>query len=727
MSSASAETAIAKQSGQSSSQESDARRVLREVFGYSQFRGRQEEVIDAILAGDNALVLMPTGGGKSLCYQIPALLREGTAVVVSPLIALMRDQVEALRHNGVRAAYLNSSLEYDERREIERQLVAGELDLVYMAPEGLLSGTGMGLMERTPLSLIAIDEAHCVSQWGHDFRPEYLQLARLVERFPGVPRIALTATADERTRKEIEDQLLADGGKVFIDSFDRPNIRYTVGLKNNPRAQLLAFIRQRHDGHSGIVYCLSRKQTEATAEWLCGQGIQALAYHAGLPASVRTENQERFVREEGVVIVATVAFGMGIDKPDVRFVAHLNLPKSIEGYYQETGRAGRDGMSADAWMVYGLQDVYQVRQMLESSSADEARKRIDHQRLEALVSYCEFTGCRHQALVGHFGEDHQGDCGACDNCLEPPETGDATEQARMVLSAVYRTGQRFGAGYLADVLMGKTGDRVAREGHDRLGVFGVGSDRPRKHWQSLIRQLLAAGHLRPDPEGHGGLMLDGRCRPLMTGDAEFRARIDPVPTGRTSRPSSAMQSLPPGWETLRALRKALADEEGVPAYMIFKDDTLAELLRVRPTTLEAMSRIPGIGRHKLDQYGQVFLEAICGLPDPAGKGDSWLVTLTRFREGLEPEAIAAQRGLAVTTIESHLTRAIELGELVLSEALETEDTNPSEVERIRDLLLENGGSQAPLGPVVQALGGEADYRLPKWIRADLAARESGVV
>ncbi|MDZ7828793.1 MAG: DNA helicase RecQ [Halofilum sp. (in: g-proteobacteria)] len=594
--------------------------ILGRVYGFEEFRGEQRRIIDAVLAGHNALVLMPTGGGKSLCYQVPALLRAGTAVVVSPLIALMRDQVEALRHNGVRAACLNSTLDAGERREAERALEAGELDLVYVAPERLLQPGTLARFERIEIALFAIDEAHCVSQWGHDFRPEYMQLGILRERFPGVPRIALTATADERTRREILSQLLPDGGETFIASFDRPNIRYRVGLKNRPRDQLLEFLRNEHPEDSGIVYCMTRRSCDALATWLADRGFPAVPYHAGLDQQTRQAHQERFVREEGTIVVATIAFGMGIDKPDVRFVAHMDLPKSMEAYYQETGRAGRDGLPADAWMVFGLQDVLQVRQLLANSGADETRQRVERERLEALLAFCERTACRRQVLLGYFGESHPGDCGNCDNCLQPPETWDATEAARMALSTIYRTGQRFGANHVVDVLLGQTGERIERLGHDRLSTFGIGSDHDRSTWHSILRQLLAQGYLQPDPEGHGGLQLTESCRPLLRGEQSLALRRE-LPTARR-RKSGRKASAPaathsPEWEELRRCRQELADAEGVPPYVIFHDSTLAALLEHRPRDLDAMAEVHGIGQHKLTRYGQRFLDVLRQMDEPA--------------------------------------------------------------------------------------------------------------
>mgnify|MGYP000931798958 CR=1 FL=1 len=501
--------------------------VLRSVFGYDAFRGHQEAVIDTLLAGRDALVLMPTGGGKSLCYQVPAVLMPGTTVVVSPLIALMHDQVTALALQGVRAAFLNSSLELAEARAVERDAAEGRLDLLYVAPERLLTDRFLALLDglhaRGCLDLFAIDEAHCVSQWGHDFRPEYIQLGMLAERYPGVRRIALTATADDRTRREIVTRLRLEGAKRFVASFDRPNIRYRVVPKDDAKAQFLDFYRRGHAGEAGIVYCLSRKSVDATAAWLRARGVDALAYHAGLTGEERRERQERFLREDGVVMVATVAFGMGIDKPDVRFVAHLDLPKSLEGYYQETGRAGRDGEPAEAFMTYGLQDVVQVTRLLSGSGGDERHKRAERQRLEALLAYCETAGCRRQALLAYFGEELPGPCGNCDTCLEPVETFDGTVAAQKLLSTVVRTGQRFGAGHLVDVLLGKATERVRSLGHDRLSTFGIGTELDAAGWRSVVRQLLAGGQLVPDPEGFGGLRL-GRAaaepEPLHAEDAE---------------------------------------------------------------------------------------------------------------------------------------------------------------------------------------------------------------
>ncbi|WP_440995167.1 DNA helicase RecQ [Arhodomonas sp. SL1] len=598
---------------ESTSIDDSALRVLRETFGYEAFRGRQREIIDAVSAGRSALALMPTGGGKSLCYQIPALLRAGVAVVVSPLIALMQDQVEALRHYGIRAACLHSGLPAEERRDVLAALDDGALDLLYAAPERLLGG---GLLERLSpeqVALFAIDEAHCISQWGHDFRPEYLQLGRLAEGFPGVPLVALTATADARTRAEIQRRLLPADAETFIASFDRPNIRYRVRIKERPRAQILELIRDGHAGESGIVYCMSRRATEDVAAWLAERGINALPYHAGLSATLRAHNQDRFLREDGVVMVATIAFGMGIDKPDVRFVFHMDLPKSLEAYYQETGRAGRDGLPAEAVLLYGTRDVYRLRAMLEGSEANARHKQLERQRLDALLGFCEQTTCRRQALLGWFGEDHPGDCGNCDNCLEPPRTWDATEAAQKLLSAIYRTGQRFGANHVIEVLTGGSAARLRELGHDRLSVYGIGRDHPRLIWQSLTRQLLAQGLVQPDPEGHGGLRLTEACRAVLRGERRLVLRADTRPTTPDRSRGSSIRVAPAErgrWEALRHCRRSIAEAEGVPPYVVFHDATLLEMLRCMPASLEELGHVSGVGRHKLEKYGEAFLEAL---------------------------------------------------------------------------------------------------------------------
>ena len=590
--------------------------VLRATFGYPAFRGPQEEIIAHVASGGEALVLMPTGGGKSLCYQVPSLLREGTGVVVSPLIALMQDQVAALELLGVRAAFLNSSLDAQAARNVEASLVAGELDLLYVAPERLTTPRCLDLLSQCRIALFAIDEAHCVSQWGHDFRPEYLQLSVLHERFPGVPRIALTATADPQTRAEIIERLDLRGARTFVSSFDRPNIRYAIVDKADPRAQLLRFIRAEHGGESGIVYCLSRRKVDETAAWLVEQGVNALAYHAGMDADSRRENQARFQQEEGIVMVATIAFGMGIDKPDVRFVAHLDLPKSIEGYYQETGRAGRDGLPADAWMTYGLADLVLQRRLIDQSEASEEFKRVSGAKLDALLGLCETAGCRRVRLLGYFGEQGA-PCGNCDTCLEPPETFDATDEARKALSAIYRTGQRFGAVHLIDVLRGKGGERVVRWGHDKLGVFGIGADVDEAAWRSIFRQLVALGYAHVDHEAHGALKLTAASRPVLKGEqpVEMRRVVSRRRVVQPNRAASAAglagedQAL---FDRLKAWRSAEARGQSVPAYVILHDSTLAEIARRRPASLDALAAIGGIGAKKLEKYGDAVLALVSG-------------------------------------------------------------------------------------------------------------------
>jgi len=600
--------------------------TLRRIFGYPSFRGAQAEIIDHVIGGGDALVLMPTGGGKSLCYQIPSIHRQGVGVVISPLIALMQDQVDALLQAGVRAAFLNSSQDQATASGIERQLRADELDLIYVAPERLLTDRFLALLDsladRDRLALFAIDEAHCVSQWGHDFRPEYIQLSALHQRYPSVPRIALTATADQLTQREIIARLGLDAARVFISSFDRPNIRYTVVERDNPRRQLLDFLAGQRaaagasqDGNpaspAGIVYCLSRKKVDETAAWLSEKGFAALPYHAGLDAATRLRHQQRFLREEGIVMVATIAFGMGIDKPDVRFVAHLDLPKSLEAYYQETGRAGRDGEPAEAWMTYGLNDVMIHRLRIDESEAGDEQKRIERSKLDALLAWCEAATCRRALLLRYFSEE-AGACGNCDTCLDPPEMWDGTVAAQKAMSAALRTRQRFGAGHLIDVLRGKATPKVEQFGHASLPTFGAGADLDDAAWRSVFRQLLAASLLHADASAYGALRLTDAARPVLKGEATLMLRKQVQRKHGRKAAAAGRQAAAgsPVFEALRAWRAALAKEQGVPAYVILHDKTLHELAVRRPASLDDLLGIPGIGQAKADRYGEAILRLV---------------------------------------------------------------------------------------------------------------------
>ena len=587
--------------------------ILRNTFGYRDYRGDQQDIINNILAGNDALVLMPTGGGKSLCYQIPALIRPGTGIIISPLIALMQDQVSALLQVGIRAAYLNSTLSAQTARETEQGLLNNEMDLLYIAPERLLQERTLALLERTQVALFAIDEAHCVSQWGHDFRKDYLALEQLHQRFPSIPHIALTATADERTRHEIRERLGLKRAKVFISGFNRPNIQYRITTKLEERRQLLQFLETEHQGDAGIVYCLSRKKTEAIADWLNKRGRNALPYHAGLEASMRYRHQQRFLQEEGIIIVATIAFGMGIDKPDVRFVAHLDLPKSIEAYYQETGRAGRDGEAADAWMVYGLEDVVKLRLMLEQSDADENHKRIERYKLESMLGLCEITSCRRHTLLHYFGEDSPARCDNCDTCLHPVATWDGTVAARKALSCVYRSGQRFGARHLIDVLLGKENDKVRKFNHQRLSTFGIGEELDMQQWRSVFRQLIARRFLTVDMKGFGSLLLTEQSKPLLQGETQiFLRRDDRIkkPTKKQREKTPVQANEPDLLEKLKACRKQLAVEQGLPPYVIFHDSTLIEMANNLPASPEQLLQVSGVGLSKLEKYGDTFLAVI---------------------------------------------------------------------------------------------------------------------
>ncbi len=710
-----------------------AHQVLADVFGFRQFRSHQADIIATVIAGGDALALMPTGGGKSLCYQIPALVRPGTGVVVSPLIALMQDQVEALTQVGVRAAFLNSTLDHREQTALEGRIAAGSLDILYVSPERLLQERTLSLLERTELALFAIDEAHCVSQWGHDFRPEYRKLKVLAERFPRVPRIALTATADERTREEIVTELKLETARRFVASFDRPNIRYTISAMGSmgARERLWQFIEAEHGEDAGIVYCLSRKSVDETAAWLKRKGRTALAYHAGLDASVRRGVLERFRADSGIIVVATIAFGMGIDKPDVRFVAHLNLPKTIEAYYQETGRAGRDGLPANAWLAYGLQDLIQLRQWIGQSDGSEAYKQAQRQKLGALVGLCELPSCRRQALLAYFGERRSEPCGNCDNCISPPQTMDGTVLAQKALSAAYRTGQRFGATYLVDVLMGRSNERVVRAGHDKLPVFGIGKDTDDATWKGVFRQLTAAGHLTGDDDGYGTLVLTEAARPVLRGDERFLVRVATKETrSKSKRQSKSALALAdadrPLFEALRALRLQLAGAAKLPPYIICTDVTLAELAAVRPTDEAALYGITGLGTSKVARYGAALLSVIAkheagpvadSMPDN-GLSPTANQTLALRRDGLDVAAIAATLRIDTDTVYDHFADAIAAGVIVARDVVGLDEADIDEILSVFERLDTLDSSK--LEPAHAALEDRFDLGVLKCLLAELS-------
>ncbi|OEO24228.1 ATP-dependent DNA helicase RecQ [Pseudomonas sp. J237] len=701
----------------------NAQRILKDVFGYDSFRGRQAAIIERVANGGDALVLMPTGGGKSLCFQVPALLREGLAVVVSPLIALMDDQVATLDELGVAAVALNSTLSADQQRDIAERIRRREIKMLYLAPERLVQPRMLSFLQRLDIALFAIDEAHCVSQWGHDFRPEYLQLGQLAELFPEVPRIALTATADMRTREEIIERLHLQRAERFLSSFDRPNIFYRIVPKEQPRKQLLGFLSARK-GDAGIVYCLSRKKVDEVAAFLSEQGFPALPYHAGLPSELRAYHQKRFLNEEGLIMVATIAFGMGIDKPNVRFVAHLDLPKSLEAYYQETGRAGRDGLPADAWMAYGLQDVLLLKQMLNNSEGDERHKRVEQHKLDAMLALCEETRCRRQALLAYFDEILEKPCGHCDNCTDGVQTWDATEPARQALSAIYRSGQRYGVGHLVDMLLGRDNERMRKEGHQHLSVFGVGKALTEGEWRSLFRQLVARGLADVDLEGYGGLRLSESCRPLLRGEVNLQLRRDLKPQQSAKASSSAASQLVRGdereqWEALRALRRKLAEEHGVPPYVIFPDATLLEMLRSKPSTLPEMAQVSGVGARKLERYGEAFLQVLGGGEEaPRAVVDLRHELISLACAGMTPAQIANQLQCSQKNVYSMLADALAAQQISLDQAL---DLPEDLLLEIQDAFLDGEGELPAVSEVSEQFAKRVDEGVLYCVRAALQA------
>lgn len=722
-----------------------ARSMLSSVFGYDQFRGQQQQIVETLVQGGNALVLMPTGGGKSLCYQLPALMMSGTTIVVSPLIALMKDQVDTLRALDIRAEYLNSSLPIEAQREVERDLKGGQLSLLYVAPERLLSADFLAILAQVPIALFAIDEAHCVSQWGHDFRPEYQKLGLLAERFAHVPRVALTATADDRTRSDIIEVLKLHDAPVFLSSFDRPNIHYQIVEKDNGRKQLLEFIRQQPEGSAGIVYCLSRKRVEDTAEFLQAQGLAAHAYHAGLTQQQRADAQEAFLLQEGQIVCATVAFGMGIDKPNVRFVAHLDLPKSLEGYYQETGRAGRDGLPSKVWMAYGLSDLINVRRMLNQSDAPAEIKRIEAGKLDALMAYCETAQCRRQVLLAYFGEQLDQPCGNCDICDQPPRTWDATVAAQKVLSAAIRSGNRFGSAHLIDIVLGNTTDKISQLKHDQLPTFGVGKDLSIAAWRNVMRQLVALGYLVPDDDRFGGLVATTQARLILTGQQRLELRElaeKPKTRGKKLRNTTALTDLPLDAQqrflALRQLRTSLAQQQSVPPYVIFSDATLREMALADPIDPIGLRAISGVGDQKLARYGEAFLGALDTVrhqtsqpsdqaasaeldpildPIKVKKTDTLKATLNLFEQGLSRDEIAEARGLSVDTIASHLFKLCQKGRLDQQQICDLSAAQIDEIQRTAMRLGHNFSTTASTA-LKEALGNRyrySDINMALWL------------
>jgi ATP-dependent DNA helicase RecQ len=685
--------------------------VLNSVFGYDQFRHQQQSIIETLVAGEDVLTLMPTGGGKSICYQIPAIVRPGVGVVVSPLIALMKDQVDALQQVGVSAAYLNSTLSSFEQREVEDLIRREEIQLLYIAPERLMMEQTLNLLAECRVSLFAIDEAHCVSQWGHDFRREYQQLSVLHQRFPTVPRIALTATADQRTKQEIISQLALESAQVFVHSFDRSNICYHVSEQSNAKNELWSFISTHHENDAGIVYCLSRKKVEETAEWLASKGRVVMAYHAGMPVEKRNDHQERFLREEGVIIVATIAFGMGIDKPNVRFVAHLNLPKSMESYYQETGRAGRDGEPANAWMSYGMQDMVMQRQMVENSEGNDTHKQVQIQKLNSLLGYCELVTCRRQTILAYFDEHLAQPCGNCDNCLSPPATWDGTQAAQKALSTVYRCEQRFGVTYLINVLLGKSDERIKRFGHENISTFGIGTELNATQWKGVFRQLIAMNYLRVEGD-YNSLKLTPQCRPILKGQQQVELReLRKSKVSKTSKSNEGVNLTPSDliqYETLKEWRSNLAKEQNVPAYVICHDASLKAVAVARPQSLEQLRQISGFGESKVSKYGEKLLVIVEEKPiELRSLSETEIKSVELFKSLGSVSDVAQQRQLAEATILSHLSSGIETGACRLDELLSL----PAEdIETIAQQVTKlNSINENKLKPLFEALDEKYDY------------------
>ncbi|MBL4660151.1 MAG: DNA helicase RecQ [Alcanivoracaceae bacterium] len=707
-----------------------AKQILKDVFGYSEFRHHQESIIDTVLKQkSDVLVLMPTGGGKSICYQIPSLILEGTGIVISPLIALMQDQVEAMQQLDIKAAFINSSQTVKQNNEVRNRLQNNQLDILYLSPERLLKEDTLELLQTLEIALFAIDEAHCVSEWGHDFRRVYQELKILTEKFPNTPKIALTATADEKIKNEIIKQLILKDAKVYVNSFDRPNINYEIIEREGGHQQLNQFIKKKHLNDAGIVYCLSRKKVEATADFLNKQGRRALPYHAGMSSSKRAEYQKRFLVEDNIIIVATIAFGMGIDKPNVRFVAHFSLPKNIESYYQETGRAGRDGQPANAWMAYGYQDVVLLRQFITSSNAEDAHKRVLHNKLDSLIDLCEQSSCRRQTILGYFGEELEEPCGNCDNCLNPPDKIDVTESAQKALSAVHRTEQGYGMMYLIDVLTGKDDERIRKNGHDKLKIFGIGDNETKTCWRTIFRQLITHQYLYVNEEQFNALNLTEKCRKLLKGDEKFfiKKQNKLEPKSIVSDQSKADYELKnydqPLWTALKELRTELATEQGVPPYIIFSDSSMLQMVKTRPADNNQFKYITGVGEFKAEKYGEQFCTVINKFANQqkvdARLSDNSKETIYLFDQGSTPDQIAAERDINLNTVYSHLAQAVKFGSLAITEVVGLPQSEIDEIIQVAEIVgyLEDN----KLKPVFDMLDGEYNYGILRCVLAGLSS------